>query len=208
MPMGIVSDSDFLSEMNSFTKNSIIHNPNTIPLNPSDTIESNSIPPTIVDIPKERGRKPGDNNVPEGLRSLIGVTSVMEGREAALELGRDFGISPSSVSAYSNGSTSTKSYNNPEKGLKDKITSAKRAISIKARKRLNQALENITEEKLEAAKLKDVAAVARDMAVIMKHMDPDDDAPGGNIINNGPTFMIYAPPVKSESDYPVIHSRE
>lgn len=201
MPMGIVSDSDLQSELDSLNK-SPIHKP-TIPINPP------SIPSiTIEDAPASRGRSVGDVNVPESLRSLIGVTSVLEGREAALELGRDFGISPSSVSAYSNGATSTASYNEPKGQLKGKIDKAKKVISIKARKKLNMALEQITEDKLANAKLKDVASVARDMAVIMKHMDPDDDTPNGNIINNGPTFMIYAPPVKSESEYPVIHSRE
>ena len=211
MPMGIVDDSAFESELSSL-RDSPIHKP-TIPFIPAPSVSESPTPSSIGNteiLPAEtntRGRKPGDVNVPESLRSFIAVTAVNEGRDAALALAKDFGISPSSVSAYSNGATSTKSYNQPSEQIKGVVDKAKKKISIKARKRLNLALENITAEKLAEAKVRDVAAIAKDMAVVMKSMDPDDDSTG-KIVNNGPTFMIYAPPVKSESDYPVIHSRE
>lgn len=205
MPMGIVDDSAFESELSSL-RDSPIHKP-TIPFIPVPSVSESPTPEVLPAETNTRGRKPGDVNVPESLRSFIAVTAVNEGRDAALALAKDFGISSSSVSAYSNGATSTKSYNDPNLALKGTVDKAKKKISIKARKRLNLALEHITEDKLRDAKVRDIAAIAKDMAVVMKSMDPDDDSTG-KIVNNGPTFMIYAPPVKSESDYPVIHSRE
>ena len=207
MPMGIVDDSAFESEIKSLI-DTPIHKP-TIP--PSYDILPSS-PPSDPNTSNTRdsntrGRKEGDVNVPHGLRSLIAVTAVNEGREAALQLGREFGISPSSVSAYSNGVNSTKDYNNPNGPIKNVVDKAKRKISIKARKKLHLALEQLTENKLMASNAKEVAGVAKDMAVIMKAMDPPEDS-SVKTINNSPTFMIYAPQMKAESEYPVIHSRE
>src|SRR5215510_5460530 len=94
MPMGIVSDDDFDREINHLNRKPVVTPPPVIP--------------EVVDMPRP-GRSNGDVNVPDSLRKIIGETSELEGRDAALELASKFGISPSSVSAYANGSTSTAS---------------------------------------------------------------------------------------------------
>src|SRR5665213_3048163 len=123
MPLGIISDSDFECELNdSLVKEN----------------QSNPIDGKIIDLPTP-GRGEGSLEVPESLRKIIGETSQIDGRPQAIDLASRFGISPSSVSAYANGSTSTKSYDSPNKDIRDHINKAKERISKKARIRLVHA---------------------------------------------------------------------
>ena len=172
MPTGIVSNEDFEKELKGRVVNSPI-----------------------------KGRGNGSKQVPESLRKIIGETSEVEGRKEALALARMFGVSESSTSAYAQGATSTASYNNPTVSLTNHITTAKERISLKARNRLLLALGGITEDKLKAARVRDVSGVARDMAAIIKDMEPDKTA----ILNEGgPTFIVYAPQIRREDQFDVI----
>lgn len=177
MPIGIVSDNDFDLE-----------------LNRSKITAEVKQKPTL-------GRGINHVEVPESLRKIIGETSEINGREDALALANQFGISSSSVSAYANGATSTKSYHEPNKELKSHINSAKERISKKAQNRLINALNEITPEKLAEAKLRDISSVARDMAAIVKDMEVEEVK---DTNQNGPTFVFYAPQIKSESAFDVI----
>lgn len=147
-------------------------------------------------------------NVPDSLRKVIGETSTLEGRSEALELANDFGISPSSVSAYSNGVTSTATYDKPDEGLTNHINSAKDRVSKRARIKLMEALKHITPAKLEGAKARELSAVARDMSAIVKDMEPDTP----KVINEtgvaGPTFVFYAPQFRDERSYDVVNAKE
>lgn len=183
MPLGVVNDDEFDLEI---SKCNLIKN------------ESE-----IIDLPN-KGRN-GQKEVPDSLRKIIGETSEIEGRPEAVSLARQFNISPSSVSAYSNGATSTKSYNESKSSIRDHINRSKERISKKARSRLISALDQITPEKLAEAKLIDVSSVARQMAAIVKDMEPEIER---SSTVNQPQFIFYAPQFKSEQNFEVIHSTE
>ena len=202
MPLGIVSDSELNTELNNC--NLPVNLPSNIPV-PRNRVPSNQNTPTIVDIPTP-GRSEGDKNVPESLRKLIGETSAIEGHNAGVELGKQFGISASSVSAYQNGAHSTASYDKPNESLKNHVTDARTRVATKARKRLMMALNAITEEKLENIKVTDASAIAKDMSAIVKNMEKDDGDNSKSQKNT--TFVFYNPGKSNEVDYPVIHVRE
>lgn len=185
MSMGIVNDKEFEIE-----SEKLIH--------PSN--ESHGIVTTI-----EKGRGKGNVEVPESLRKIIGETNELDGRKSALALGKSFGISPSSVSAYANGSTSTNSYDNPNKELKNHIDSAKERISKKARSTLFKALNGITSDKLNESRARDLSSVAKDMSAIIRNMEPDSNESKNS---NSPTFVFYAPQPIKEDIFDVIYSKE
>lgn len=176
MPMGIVSSEDFEIE--------------------KKQVEIKRLP--------DKGRGNGNNGVPDSLRKIIGETSSIDGRQEGLSLANQFGISPSSVSAYSNGSTSTASYDSPTE-IKNHIDDAKERISKSARIRLRKALHHITDEKLEGAKLTELSSVAKDMAGIIKVMEPEREA---NQNQNGPIFVFYAPQIREEKGFDYIEVKE
>ena len=190
MPIGVVSNDELEKEL----------------VNVTFPVSEKKQPAPVVIEPESPGRKEGDINVPDSLRQLIGGTSKIEGRNEALALANMFGISPSSVSAYAHGSTSTASYDTPTKSIKGHINKRREVIAKKASRKLSMALESITEEKLVDAKVKDLAGIARDMSVIIKNMEPPQESNDNN--NNGIQFMIYAPQFRKEDSFDVIHVNE
>lgn len=184
MSMGIVNDEDFDCEINKLSKQQSAE---------------------IISMP-EKGRGDGNKAVPESLKKIIGETNELDGRQEALSIARMFDISDSSVSAYANGATSTTTYNEPNTDLKNHIDTTKERIKSKARSRLFNALKHITEDKLKDAKVRDVSGVARDMAAIIRDMEPEK---GSN--DNGrqaPQFVFYAPQFRDERSFDVIHVKE
>ncbi len=193
MPMGIVSDSEFDSEFN----------------NSGIKREKSNSQTTVVSVPTiqriERGRGLGNVEVPDSLRKVIGETSITDGPKAAIELAESFGISRSSVSAYANGSTSTATYD--KKVNNDTIQKAKDRIASKARNKLKEALNALTNEKLQVTTARELAGVAKDMSVIAKNMEPDNT----NEVKDDkkPNFIFYAPTViKNEQNFEVIHAKD
>jgi len=175
---------------------------------PSDnTVEI--LPPAkeveIIDSPR-KGRKNGDNQVPEGLRKLIGETYEIDGRQSGIDLAKRFGISASSASAYANGSTSTKSYNSPVPAIKSHIIKSKERAVKRASTTLNQALAAITQEKLDYADPKDLSSIAKDMSAIIKNLEPP--APTESPDSKAPQFTIYAPQFRDERSFEVINVSE
>lgn len=152
------------------------------------------------------GRKGNNPNTPDSLRKIISDESLTNGRQAALELANNFGVGKSSVSAYSVGATSTGTYNKPNQSLSRHLQKSKDRIALKAKSRLNLALEQITEEKLSGAKVTEIATVASSMSKIMKDMEPNND--NGNNNSNTPQIVIFAPQIRSESEYEVIEVKE
>jgi hypothetical protein len=184
MAMGIVSDEEFNKELDS---------------NQAPEMKVPEVMPLV-----KPGRNKGDNNVPDSLRKIIGETSVIDGRQEALALARDFGISPSSVSAYANGSTSTDSMDKTPN--KNHLNNAKERISKRARLTLRKALLHITDDKLSTTKAVELAQIAKSMSGVIKDMEPDNPGP-----NNGkmePQFIVYSPQLHVENNYEVIHSKE
>jgi len=201
MPIGIVSDEDLFNELNSYKP----AKPLVVP--PSQVIEAEKIHEgEIIDIPA-RGRKSGDNNVPDTLRQIIGEDALLNGRESALQIAADFGISASSVSAYTKGSTSTASYNEPKKSIITHINKARQRAIGKASKTLNAALSSITQEKLDFTDPDKLSGIAKDMSVIIKNLEKQID-PGAESGVKTPTFVIYAPQFKDERSFEFIQVTE
>ena len=192
MPIGIVNDESFLEELDSYS-------PKPLVVPPSQVIEG-----TIIDAPK-RGRKEGDVNVPDSLRKIIGEEALLNGRSSALELAAEFGISPSSVSAYSNGATSTASYNEPSKSIISHINKSRQRAMKRASKTLNAALNSITQEKLDYADADKLSGIAKDMSVIIKNLEPKVEPTD---VKNAPQFTIYAPQFRDERTFEVIQLQE
>lgn len=193
MPMGVVSQKDFEKEVdNSAVAESEIVLPNLPPTRIPEVVEM-----------ERPGRKEGDNNVPNGLRKLIGVTSVEDGRQAALQLAEQFGVSPSSVSAYAEGATSTSTIDEKPNGKI--INDTKQRIARKASKVLNRALLNITDEKLAATKAVELAQIAKSMSGVVKDMEPEDEGAGNK---QEPIFQVFAPQIHQENHYDTIVVRE
>ena len=193
MAMGVVSDKDFDNEKG---KVSIpIEKPTPIPPSPSSQGE-------IVDINKGRGT--GNVGVPNSLRNLIGESAITGSRQEALELASSFGISGSSVSAYTNGATSTASYD--DKVNAPIIGQAKQRIAKKARGRLMAALRNITDDKLVGTKARDLAGIAKDMSAVVKQMEEVDNPLTEK--KDGPTFIFYSPNTRKEDVYDVVLAKE
>lgn len=190
MPIGIVSDSDFLAELESLSNT----RPRVVPS-----------APVIVEKP-HRGRSEGDNNVPDSLRQIIGEEAVINGRSSALQLARDFNISPSSVSAYTNGATSTKSYDTPSKSIISHINRSRARATKKAAYVMGRALSAITQEKLDYADARDLSGIAKDMSAIIKNLEPPvaGDNPDGPVQQ----FVIFAPQFRKEESFDVIDIKE
>ena len=136
MPLGIVSDSEFEAEL-------------------SDIIQPEGV---VVEQPKAgRGSAEG---VPDAIRKIISDEAQENGRAGALELGQFFGVSPSSVSAYSNGATSTASYDKPS-AFKEYVAKKRQKITKRAARGISRALEHITDDKLHESSASELASVAR-----------------------------------------------
>ena len=166
MPMGIVSNEEFDAQIGNCV-----------------------VEAEIITEPK-KGRQNGSLEVPESLRKIIGEESEIAGRASALDLAKQFGVSPSSVSAYANGSTSTASYHEPNPALKDYLRSRKQRLTKKALRVAAGAIDELTPERLADVKPRDLAGIAKDMSAIVKNMEPEREVPSGQ---DGPKFVVYAP---------------
>ena len=197
--LGIVSDEQFNLEL---ANCSIQSNPreNTRAIHPSVSIEPNHsrglIEPSV-----RAGRKIGDNNVPESLRNLIADEHLTKGRESAVALAKEFNISESSVSAYAKGTTSTTSYDNPDKTLSNYLAARKNRITKKALRVITASVDRITPEKLDDLSPNKLAVLSKDLATVDKSMEPDKDSVKDS---NQPKFVIYAPTVRDERTYETI----
>jgi hypothetical protein len=194
MPIGIVSDDDFLKEVGS-TKGGL-----TRPAQTGRTVPSGQvITGEIIDKPTS-GRKEGDTNIPDSIRAMIGEEALLNGRESALKLAADFGISPSSVAAYTNGATSTASYDKPSPTITSVISAARSRAIKRASKTLNGALNSITQEKLDNLDADKLSGVAKDMSVIIKNLEPKNPE-SDPTAKTGPQFVIFAPQFRDERSY-------
>jgi predicted transcriptional regulator len=151
-----------------------------------------------------KGRGVGNVEVPDALRKVIGEESAINGRSSALDIAKVFGISPSSVSAYDEGATSTATIDvTPNRSH---INQAKERVVRRARSKLMVALSNLTPQKIAEAKARDIAGIAKDMAVVIKTMEPESDKSKDN--DNRPQFVIFAPQQINENKYETIYVKE
>jgi hypothetical protein len=195
VPIGLVSDELLQEELHrlSGSKNPDKTRPH---VNPVDIVE--------IERP---GRKEGDVNVPDSLRKIIGEEAVINGRQAALQLASEFGISPSSVSAYANGATSTTTYDTPSKSIIGHINKSRERAIKRAQKTLNGALTAITQEKLDYADPKDLASIAKDMTVVIKNLEPPQQTVDPEGVK-APQFVIFAPQFRDERTFETITVQE
>lgn len=198
MPLGIVSDKDFIREIDNVQ-------PRVPTIEKKIDINEVITPELVPDDESVKGRGIGSVEVPNSLRRLIGDESINNGRQAALELAESFGLSASSVSAYTNGSTSTASYDKRING--DVIANAKGRVSRRARNRLMLALKKMTAEKLDECNAKELSGVAKDMSQIMVNMEPKQEQNNKTEVN-GPTFVLYKPQVKPEEAFNSVIAKE
>jgi|GEM_PF-5235077 len=197
MAMGIVSDKDFNSEFSNLNPGSKISESDAKP--PSD---NTAIEGEVIDGPtKGRGNNPG---VPDELRKVIGAESAVNGRQSAIELAESFGISASSVSAYGVGAHSTTSYDERPNG--SHVNRSKERVAKRARSKLIQAINGITKDKLDTTNAKDLAGIAKDMAAVIKVMEPEPVR--AMVTDNGPKFVFYAPTLRKETNYEVVQAKE
>jgi hypothetical protein len=200
MPIGIVSDEDLERELNSY-KPAV-----QLKVVDSPVVTGEILPPSsIVDIPK-KGRKENDVNVPDSIRAIIGEEALLNGRASAVSLASDFGISPSSASAYAVGATSTASYNQPKKSILSVINKSRERATKRAAKTLNAALSAITQEKLDYMDGDKLSGVAKDMSVIIKNLEAKSSQEGES--KTQPQFVIFAPQFKKEENYDFITVQE
>lgn len=192
MPMGIVSDSDFEDEL---VKLGIVH-----PVK-ERAVSITIVPPmpaaaTVEDIKRGRGDA---TNVPDIVREIV-AKSAINGEGTGVEIAEAFGVSPSSVSAYKVGATSTASYHQPDDELLSTIVGHRKNISKGARETLLAALESLTPDKLLNEKARDLAIIAKNMSGIIVDMEP----PLPPVHNQqNVQFVFMAPRVRSEDSYQI-----
>lgn len=189
MPLGIVTEKDFETELG----------------NQKDSEQESVEVPIVQELPTP-GRKEGDTEVPQSLRKLIGESVIEEGRPAGLAIAKFLGLSSSSVSAYSKGATSTASYHKPNDELKDHLKETRKKISKKAAGKLYKALNVIDENRLNDLTAVEASTVAKNMAVIIKQMEPEQKAPHSFV--NAPQITFFVPKMSSEDRFDVIDATE
>lgn len=185
MAIGIVTDDEFESELDSINASST---KNVVVDEDKATIFNN-----IIDITRGRGPKA---ETPESIRKII-ADDKLNG-STAKELSDIYNVSQSSISAYAVGATSTSTYNNPEPELVKHVKSIRQRITKRASRVLNQSLNTITEESLSQIGPVKAAAIARDMSSIIKNMEDDNDDVETKTINN---IVFYAPRLAKESEF-------
>jgi predicted transcriptional regulator len=192
VPIGIVTDEELERELQSYNRKE----------SHPKTIEG-----TVVEKPS-RGRSDGDKNVPDSLRKIIGEESLLNGRQSALEIASQFGISPSQVSAYAKGATSTATYDSPSKSLISHINKARQRAVKKASRTLNAALGAITQEKLDYTDADKLSGIAKDMSVIIKNLEPSQSSGEESSAVKQPQFVIFAPQFRDERTFEHITVQE
>lgn len=213
MPLGIVNDNDFAAEINNLKPKSIpvTNSNNSLPLiiqptisNPSTQSEDASgRAPEIIIKDLKHGRGNGNNEVPDSLRAIIAHSLI--NKEGTLEqIAEIYGVSQSSASAYKHDATSTDSYDDADEKLSKSNGIFKSKIIDRAGQNLMSALEHITKEKLAAAKVKDIAGIAKDMSSVVNNLTPKND---GITINDN-KVVVYRPRLRQESEYEIIEINE
>ncbi|SRR5258706_8927296 len=148
----------------------------------------------------ERGRTLGRTEVPQVIRQIVAEEAIENGHSQAVA--DRFGLSKSSVDAYKIGATSTASYNEPDNALARAVNNKKNEISDIARGRLSAALSSLTDDKIDGAKARDIASIAKNMSAVIKDMEP------AVIQQNNTQVIIYKPRMRDEDEFDIITVNE
>lgn len=210
MPMMVVDDEAFIKEVLKLSlkeskefkildKEEPINEPKIIEPKIITSLDLLGTRGSVIDI--NRGRGAQRVEVPESLRALISEEAI-KGTSPEV-LSREFGVSKSSISAYKNDATSTASYNSPDKNLKDANELVREDVTSQARTKLLLALKHVTEEKMQDAKLTEIASVANSMSGIIKNMEPQ-----GATTQNNTQIIVYKPRQREEDEFEIITVNE
>lgn len=178
--LGIISDTDFNTELNNLEKSF------------ARLGESNL------------GRGKGNIETPNVLRKVI-AAEVIEGGSRN-EVSEAFNISQSSISAYLKGVNSTSDYTDETKinqALTNSNLKTKERIINLTRSKLRKAVRHITDEKLKDAKPGELAVVARNMSSIANDLEPEVQ-----ISETRKVVITYRPRIRQEDDYQILQVME
>lgn len=188
MAMGIVDEKDFQKELESYTKKPVIPEVRIPKPEPTARVEEKKTTGW------NGGRTEGAVEVPDVLRKVIGDTA-LESRNKNTDIARIFGVSTAATKAYKVGMTGPNGHISQD--LKAHMRAKRMEVSDSAREKLMSALGYMTEEKLEGAKAKDLAGIAKDMSAVIRNMEPPEEAGDASQTN----IIFYSPKPKEESDY-------
>ena len=190
MPLGIVSDEQLERELEDVGLGNGQRDNKDAPSN-------NIIDGQVVDDNKGRGK--GNTEIPEDVRKFIAEAGLLGASNA--ELSQLMDVSQSSVSAYKHGATSTSTYHDKQPVLVDHINRARKRVTKKAGRVLANSLDSLADVKFNLLKPKDVASIARNMAAIIRDMEPEQ----ANVTEDKRVqFIMFAPTVKQESHFDAI----
>jgi hypothetical protein len=150
------------------------------------------------------GRGKGNIETPNVLRKVI-AAEVIEGGNVK-EVSEAFSISRSSISAYLKGVNSTTDYNSLDKinqSLVNNNSKTKEKIVRLTRRTLRNAVRNITDEKLAAAKPGELAMVARNMSAIANDLEPQVE-----VSETRKVVVTYRPRIRPEEDFQILQVSE
>ena len=154
-------------------------------------------------------RKERSRNLLEAERVEIGVEAKFA---KAKEVAERWGISPSTVAQIRGGFIQTsaqRAAGGPAAnardvelvdGIEEKTEVIKTKVISTATQKLLAAMNEISEEKLAAGKLRELSAVARDMAIVIEKAE----GKGIGGVNNGVNVRIFAPSVMHPDDIPTL----
>jgi hypothetical protein len=204
MALGIVTDTDFEKELNNSS-----HTTKTVMTDiPPRASNSEVIIPTIVENPSV-GRTPDVSNVPQSLRKILAETHAVEGLGRAQELANSLipgGISQPTLSTYGNGQISRGNHKSSESNdLLNYVNGRKTKITKRALNKINLAMSLMDEDKLNSCDAKELSAITKDMAQVVKHMEPEqrEDRKSEPV-----QFIMYAPQVRTENNYDVVVAKD
>jgi transposase-like protein len=143
------------------------------------------------------GKPAGRENLTAEQRKIIAEEAIISGK-TIVEIAEQFGISHDTVAAYKSGATSCATYNEKDEDLSKHINSVKENIISEAQNKLLTAIQEITSDKIGAAKVRDIAGIAKDMSSIVKNMGPE------MVVNDNRKVIIYRPRERQEDEYEVI----
>lgn len=176
MPLGIVSNEEMEMEISKMNTNNAV------------------VRTTIIGL--EQGKR--GNAIPDGLKKII-AEEVIEGGKVT-DLAKTFDVPQSSVSAYSNGSATPGHKNDNEKLVKH-LELVKERIKKKASNKLINALDAITNEKLNESKARDLAGIAKDMAATIEKLEGRDKQVDNS---NKVQINLFVPKQNDLTSYEVI----
>lgn len=201
MPLGIVSDSDFESEINNSSTERVVEN--TIPMEPC----APELTGDVLEMPTP-GRHNDVTNIPQSLRKILGEEVAVNGLSSAMKLAESLGghgISQPTLSTYGRGEISPNKKSSQQEDLLNHISSRKTKISKKALNKINLAMSLMDEQKLLGCDAKELSAIAKDMASVAKSMEPKEREDGKA---EPVQFHFYAPQLKQENHYETVTAKD